>query len=249
MFAAASLGALPSYALAVFWSVNSEHLLAYPAYWLAVVFAGYVTTIVVTALSRDHHSALSEILRSLSGRRFLSFAGARLIMTLLLMLLALVVSVPGIILFGIAPEEWLNIILPVAILVSLAAITFGFLVYGLSSAATVVEKLGPGAAVRRSWQITTGRRKDFLFPCLLPALLSAMLFAIESSANGRHLPEVTDPRQYGSLFQMDRPVASADSLPEALSGALGIYAERMFSTALWATLLAMFFIVCGAGNQ
>jgi hypothetical protein len=245
IFGLATLGAIPSSALSIFWSMNlapAQRWFAYPIHWLSIVFFAYLMTEGISELSHHEDGRLRDVVGSSSIRRFFSFASTRLLMTILLIPLTLVFALPVFIVMAISPESALDTIGPAAALFPLTGLTLGFLFYGLSAPANVVEGLRPAAALRRSWRITEGHRKDFLVLCIGPFCLTGLFLTVGAAANGGPLYGRTQTSGAGSLFS--KPAGPADplSITDAFLQGLWTYGERMLSSAVWAVLLTTFFI-------
>ena len=241
----ATLGAFPSSVLSVVWSINpsaAEHPFAYPLNWLSIVFFAYFMTHSISELSRRGEGDVRAIAASSSIRRFSSFAATRLLMTVLLVPFALIFAVPVWIVLAVSPADALNATMPAALVAPLVGIMLGFLFYGLAAPANVVERLGPATALRRSWRVTEGRRKDFAILCLGPFLLTGLFFAIREGLSGRSLNERIEAPAAAGL--VSRPAGTLDplSVSDALLQGLWTYGEGMLSSAVWAALLTTYFI-------
>lgn len=243
IFALATLGALPSSVLSIFWSINpsvAEHPLAYPFDWLSIVFFAYLITHSVSELSQQGEGDIRGIVASSSIGRFASFAATRFLMTVLLVALTLVFAVPVLIVMVVSPEDALNATVPPALVFPFVGLTLGFLLYGLSAPANVVEELAPAAALRRSWRVTEGKRIDFAVLCIGPFLLTGLFFGLRGRLNELSLSGRIE-ESAGGAFYRPRGLDPL-SVPDALLQGLWTYGERMLSSTAWAVLLTIFFI-------
>jgi hypothetical protein len=231
---------LPSVGLSLLWSLRPDLVRSFFAGWIALLptlVVAYFVTLVVFDLSTGRHSGKRPYPGSPSLITFVRFALTRLITAVLLGLLALACAVPVLLLeivFG--PRFILDLLSGLFFSIGL---TLGFLLYGLSGPASLVERLTPLFALKRSRLITAGKRKQLLVLCLVPGLITALLFARNMDIDGIRSFGLRETPAGFSREQAKVPDPS--SISEALGEGAWTFVGSM-NTAVWAVLLTCFFL-------
>ena len=157
----AVVAALPSVGLSLLWSLRPDLGRHFLAGWIAplpTLVVAYFVTLVVIDLSAGRHGGKRQGPGSPSLTSFVRFALTRLVTAVLLCALAFAFALPVLLLeipFG--PRFILKLL---SGLLWAIGLTLGFLLYGLSGPASLVERLTPLFALKRSRLITAGKRRD-----------------------------------------------------------------------------------------
>ena len=231
---------LPSVGLTLLWSLRPDLGRHFLAGWIALLptlVVAYFVTLVAIDLSAGRHDVKRPGPGSPSVTSFVRFALTRMVTAVLLSALALAFALPVLVLeIPLGPRFILDLLSGLLFPIGL---TFGFLLYGLSGPASLVERLTPLFALKRSRLITAGKRRQFLILCLMPGLITALLFARNIDIDGIRSFGLRETPAGFSREQANVPDPS--SISEALGEGAWTFVGSM-NTAVWAVLLTCFFL-------
>ncbi len=226
---------------------------------LLTVVVAYAVTVASGMYAEGNDPGVGGLMRRTASTGLLRYIATSMLFNLVLWVAAGLALIPFFVSLGsvgsralsfrLSETDFLRIFLGLLFSLPLLgiAMSFVYLKLGLSQPASALDRTGPAASLRRSWQLTKGRVWDFFLLLLMTFALGLAISIFVSGPAGvvsiSRTPEPTadplSPAFYAELFAPPEPLGPAAAMVTGISG----YLTSLLLTSVTSAILANFFLL------